>query len=54
VSRIFKLSSAVFGLVVGHLLYQYLQTEPNWGIAGEFIWLQVNAIVLYEILFGKP
>ena len=53
-SRISKLLSAVSGLAVGHLLYQYLQAEPNFGIAWERTWFQVNAIVLYEIFWGKP
>ena len=51
--RVIKLLSVGLGLVFGQLLYQLLQTEPNWGTAWERAWFQIAAIVMYEILWGS-
>lgn len=52
-TRVIKLLSVGLGLVFSQLLYQWLQTEPNWGKAWERAWFQVVAIIMYEILWGS-
>lgn len=52
-SRVGKLLSATLAFVVGHLLYQLMQAEPNWSVAWERIWFQANAIIMYEILWAN-
>ena len=49
--RVIKLLSVGLGLVFGQLLYQLLQTEPNWSTAWERAWFQIAAIIMYEILW---
>lgn len=51
--RVIKLLSVGLGLVFGQLLYQWLQTEPNWSTAWERAWFQLTAIIMYEILWGS-
>lgn len=39
----------IASLTIGHVLYQLLQSVPNWDVATERIFFQAGAIAVYVI-----
>lgn len=52
-SRTAKLVVACFALLAGQAIYGALQSDPNWSLVWERVWFQINAVVLYEVLWTK-